>query len=34
LVGGAINVAGTVRVRARGLPHLIVFDRTVIAHDR
>ena len=33
LVGGAINVAGTARVRARGLPHLIVFDRTVISHD-
>ena len=33
LVGGAINVAGTARVRARGLPHLIVFDRTVISHE-
>lgn len=33
LVGGAINVAGTARLRARGLPHLIVFDRPVISHQ-
>lgn len=28
-----MNVAGTARLRARGLPHLIVFDRTVISYE-
>jgi 5-methylcytosine-specific restriction endonuclease McrBC regulatory subunit McrC len=33
LVGGAIDVAGTARLRARGLPHLIVFDRPIVSHE-
>jgi 5-methylcytosine-specific restriction endonuclease McrBC regulatory subunit McrC len=32
LVGGRINVTKTVSLRARGLPHLIAFDRPILTH--
>lgn len=33
LVGGRIRMVDTIRLRARGMPHLVAFDRTVLAFD-
>lgn len=33
LVGGRIRMVDTIRLRARGMPHRVAFDRTVLAFD-
>jgi 5-methylcytosine-specific restriction endonuclease McrBC regulatory subunit McrC len=33
MVGGRIRLVDTIRLRARGFPHLIAFDRTVFGRD-